>query len=213
MATEFNTGADATLNAAVKSRYEANSNTNAFTDAEQTKLAGIEASADVTDTTNVTAAGALMDSEVSSLSGVKTLTVPDSTTISSFGASLVDDASASAARTTLDAAWLGGATMNAQTGTTYVLVLSDAGKSVTMSNASANTLTIPTNASVAFSTGTQIAVTMLGAGTTTITGDTGVTVNGVSAGSGAISNQYGGVVLTKIGTNTWLIQGDHGGVS
>lgn len=39
MATEFNTGADASLNAAVKSRYEANANTNAFTDAEKTKLA------------------------------------------------------------------------------------------------------------------------------------------------------------------------------
>jgi len=61
----------------------------------------VEDGADVTDTTNVTAAGALMDTEVSSLSGIKTLTVPDSTTISSFGASLVDDADASAARTTL----------------------------------------------------------------------------------------------------------------
>ena len=65
------------------------------------KLDGIEASADVTDTANVTSAGALMDSEVTSLSGIKTLTVPDSTTISSFGASLVDDADAAAARTTL----------------------------------------------------------------------------------------------------------------
>jgi hypothetical protein len=75
--------------------------TASYTTAEETKLAGIEASADVTDTTNVTAAGALMDSEVSSLSGVKTLTVPDNTTISTFGATLVDDADAAAARTTL----------------------------------------------------------------------------------------------------------------
>ena len=73
----------------------------AFVDGDKTKLDGIEASADITDTANVTSAGALMDSEVSSLSGIKTLTVPDSTTISSFGASLVDDADASAARTTL----------------------------------------------------------------------------------------------------------------
>jgi len=61
----------------------------------------VEDGADVTDVTNVTAAGAVMDSEVSSLSGVKTLTVPDSTTISTFGATLVDDLSAAAARTTL----------------------------------------------------------------------------------------------------------------
>ena len=36
-----------------------------------TKLDGIEASADVTDTANVTAAGALMDSEVTNLAQVK----------------------------------------------------------------------------------------------------------------------------------------------
>ena len=39
--------------------------------ADGTKLDGIEASADVTDTTNVTAAGALMDSEVTNLAQVK----------------------------------------------------------------------------------------------------------------------------------------------
>lgn len=61
----------------------------------------VEDGADVTDATNVTAAGALMDSEVTSLSGIKSLTVPDSTTISAFGASLVDDADANAAQGTL----------------------------------------------------------------------------------------------------------------
>jgi len=65
------------------------------------KLDNIEANADVTDTANVTSAGALMDSEVTDLDGIKSLTVPNNTTISTFGASLVDDASASAARTTL----------------------------------------------------------------------------------------------------------------
>ena len=40
------------------------------------KLSGIEASADVTDTTNVTAAGALMDSEVTNLAEVKAFDSP-----------------------------------------------------------------------------------------------------------------------------------------
>jgi len=44
---------------------------NNFTNADHTKLDGIEASADVTDATNVTAAGALMDSEVTNLTQVK----------------------------------------------------------------------------------------------------------------------------------------------
>lgn len=55
----------------IKTAYESNADTNAFTDAEKTKLAGIEAGADVTDTANVTAAGALMDSEVTNLAAVK----------------------------------------------------------------------------------------------------------------------------------------------
>lgn len=97
---EANATADQTA-AEIKTAYESNSDTNAFTDTLLSKLNNIEATADVTDTDNVTSAGALMDSEVNSLSGIKTLTVPDSTTISSFGASLVDDADASAARTTL----------------------------------------------------------------------------------------------------------------
>jgi hypothetical protein len=96
--------------------------------------------------------------------------------------------------------------VNAQTGTTYTLILGDAFKQITMSNNSANTLTIPTNASVAFSTGDRIDVWMLGAGVTTITGDTGVTVNGVSAGSGDLA-QYGACSLLKIDTNTWLAGG------
>ena len=45
----------------------------AFANGDKTKLDAIEASADVTDATNVTAAGALMDSELTDLSGIKSL--------------------------------------------------------------------------------------------------------------------------------------------
>jgi hypothetical protein len=69
---ESNATADQT-DAEIKTAYENNSDTNAFTDAEKTKLSGIEALADVTDTTNVTAAGALMDSELTSEASVKAL--------------------------------------------------------------------------------------------------------------------------------------------
>jgi len=87
--------------AQIKTAYEAEADTNAFADADVTKLGAIEASADVTDVTNVTAAGALMDSEVDA--DIKTLVLPASTTISAFGATLVDDANAAAALTTLGA--------------------------------------------------------------------------------------------------------------
>ena len=47
---------------------------NNFTDTLKTKLDAIEASADVTDATNVTAAGALMDSELANIAAVKATT-------------------------------------------------------------------------------------------------------------------------------------------
>ena len=63
------------------------------------KLAGIENGADVTDTANVTAAGALMDSEVDA--DIKSLSLPANTVISSWVQALLNDTSSSAARATL----------------------------------------------------------------------------------------------------------------
>jgi len=71
-----------------------------LTKAQVLTLINVEDNADVTDTTNVTSAGALMDSEVDA--DIKTLVLPASTTISVYGASLIDDADAGTARGTLD---------------------------------------------------------------------------------------------------------------
>ena len=72
------TGATADQTAAqIKTAYESNADTNAFTDADHTKLDGIAANADVTGTANVTAAGALMDSEVTNLAQVKAFSSAD----------------------------------------------------------------------------------------------------------------------------------------
>ena len=95
---------------------------------------------------------------------------------------------------------------NAQTGTTYTLALSDAGKMVTLSNASAITLTIPTNASVAFPVNTRIDILQYGAGQVTVAG-AGVTIN--SSGSKLkLTGQYSGASLWKKATDTWVLIGD-----
>lgn len=104
-------------------------------------------------------------------------------------------------------------TINAQIGTTYTLVLADAFKMVTCSNAAAVTLTVPANASVAFTVGDRIDLVGIGAGLLTITGAVGVTVNGESAGSATLSAQYSAASLLKTATDTWLLIGDHGGVA
>jgi hypothetical protein len=88
----------------------------------------------------------------------------------------------------------------------YTLVLSDASKIIEMNVASANTLTIPTNASVAFPIGTEIQVLQYGVGQTTIAG-AGVTLNSKS-GQLKIANRYTGVTLVKVGTDEWYVIGN-----
>ena len=90
-------------------------------------------------------------------------------------------------------------TINTQSGTTYTLVLTDQGGVITTSNASAVTVTIPPNSSVAFATGTIIDFVNLGAGTLTIAAGAGVTVNGTIT---ALA-QYGFTSIIKTATNTW----------
>jgi hypothetical protein len=93
--------------------------------------------------------------------------------------------------------------INDQTGTTYTLVLSDAGKDVRCNNASAIALTVPANSSVAFPVGTMIAFSQKGAGAVTASGASGVTVN--AANGAATTAQYDARVLEKVDTDTWRI--------
>ena len=97
-------------------------------------------------------------------------------------------------------------TVNSQTGTTFTPSLTDDHKVITCNNGSAIAVTVPTNASVAFPVGAKLSIAMIGAGVVTITGDTGVYINGISAGSGALA-QYGACDLVKLATDTWLAVG------
>jgi hypothetical protein len=101
---------------------------------------------------------------------------------------------------------------DAQTGTTYTTVLNDNGQVVTMNNASANTLSIPTNASVAYPIGTQINVLQIGAGQTTIqavtSGTTSILSTGATASAPKIRARYGSATAIKAGTDLWYVIGD-----
>lgn len=102
-------------------------------------------------------------------------------------------------------------TINTQTGTTYTAVSTDQYQVlVTMNNASANAFKIPTNASVAFATGTVITVMNLGAGTCTISATSSGTTTVVSAGATSASptlGQYKSAACVKTGTDTWVVVG------
>ena len=102
---------------------------------------------------------------------------------------------------------------NAQTGTTYTFVLADAdNKLVTASNASAQTYSIPTNASVAFPIGTQLNIIQIGAGQVTVSAATPATTTIVSTGATAASPkcraQYSAITLIKRDTDSWYAVGD-----
>lgn len=98
------------------------------------------------------------------------------------------------------------ATINAQTGTSYTLQLSDTGKLVTCGNASPFSLTIPTNGVTPFQIGTRIDIVQDGAGKVTVSG-AGVTINS-KLGNKSISAQYVVATLIKEGTDTWYLFGD-----
>jgi hypothetical protein len=104
-------------------------------------------------------------------------------------------------------------TIDAKTGTTYTFVLGDANNElITASNASAQTYSIPTNASVAFPIGCQINIIQIGAGQVTInavtSGTTSVLSTGATAAAPKLRAQYSVATLIKAGTDLWYVTGD-----
>lgn len=93
-------------------------------------------------------------------------------------------------------------TFNPQTGTTYTLVSTDVNKMVTLSNASAITLTIPNGI---FTTGQVINIQQIGAGQVTVAGDGTATFTGTGT---KLRAQYSAASIVCTGTNTFTLIGD-----
>jgi hypothetical protein len=95
---------------------------------------------------------------------------------------------------------------NAQTGTTYTLVASDASKLVTTSNASPITVTIPSGV---FAIGNQINIQSIGAGLTTISGGAvTITSTGASSSAPVLRAQYSACTIICTNTNVFTVIGD-----
>jgi hypothetical protein len=95
-----------------------------------------------------------------------------------------------------------------ETDASRTLSLGDAGDFIIATNVDdPTTITIPTNASVAFTTGTEIDFIQKTAEKLTIQADGGVTLNGVDRGSTSITAQWGGATIKKIDTDEWIIVG------
>ena len=94
-----------------------------------------------------------------------------------------------------------------ETTTERTLSLADAGTFISAENVGGTEVTIPTNASVAFTQGTEIDFIQKTAGALSIAGDTGVTLNGAVAGSVEVTAQWGGVTIKLIADDEWIAVG------
>jgi hypothetical protein len=88
----------------------------------------------------------------------------------------------------------------------YTTVLTDRDKLVEVSSASGVTVTIPTNASVAYPVGTSIDILQTGSGQVTIAAAGGVTVNATPGLK--LRTQWSSATLFKRATDTWVVFGD-----
>lgn len=95
------------------------------------------------------------------------------------------------------------------TATSYTTVADDSGKHIYWNNASTGTVTISSNASVAYDIGTSIAiVNPVGSGALNIAVDTDVLVMAGVGNTGTRTLLAPGMAtVLKIGTNTWMISG------
>ena len=94
----------------------------------------------------------------------------------------------------------------------YTLVIGDANTAQQASNgATAATVTVPANSSVAFTTGTVITFTQTGTGKIQIAAAGGVTINSAVtfvSGTTGCRVEFSVIALLKTATNTWTLSGD-----
>jgi hypothetical protein len=95
------------------------------------------------------------------------------------------------------------------TASNVTLALTDAGKHYYSTTAGSLTLTIPTNANVAFATGTAISIVVQAAGNVLVNAAGGVTLYmaGNSTAANRVVSTYGMATLMKVATDTWFING------
>jgi hypothetical protein len=94
-----------------------------------------------------------------------------------------------------------------ESGTSRTFALTDIGNYIRTTSASATTVTIPPNSSVAFPIGAEIIVFQAGAGTVTFAAGSGVTINSKD-GALSLSAQYAAATCKKVATDTWDLIGD-----
>jgi len=128
-------------------------------------------------------------------------------TLDELAAALGDDANFAASVTTSLGLKVDSLTPISQKTASYTLSsLTERDDLIEMGSGSALTLTIPTNATVAYPVGTSLDILQTGAGQVTIAGAAGVTVNATPGLK--LRTQWSSATLFKRAENTWVVFGD-----
>jgi hypothetical protein len=181
--------------------------------------------ADITDTRTIatlgenafsagsTAANTLTVNGIAGQTG-KALKINDSTGTQKFAVSVAGVVTfADGSTQTTAATYDPNLVVNTQSGTTYTVVAGDAQKLITLSNGSAITVTIASNATQALPIGTQVTLSQYGAGQITVVGASSpnpVTIVSTAATANQPKSraQYSTMTLIQTTTDNWLVVGD-----
>jgi hypothetical protein len=93
-----------------------------------------------------------------------------------------------------------------QSGTTYTLVLGDAGDYIQTTSTTAVTITVPTQVSVTWAADTEIYFEQNNTGQITFVGASGVTIN--SSETLKTAARYAVVALKRVAENVWTLTGE-----
>lgn len=94
--------------------------------------------------------------------------------------------------------------INVQTGTSYSLVLADAGAVVELYNLAPITVTIPSDSALGISVGQRVDIVQASLGSVFFTGGPGVSIN-VSGGVNYLNQYWSAASLLKTAANEWLL--------
>ncbi len=97
-------------------------------------------------------------------------------------------------------------TVRTQSGTTYTLVLGDAGDYIQTTSTTAVTITVPLQSSVAWAADTEIYFEQNNTGQITIAGASGVTIN--SSETLKTAGRYSVIALKRVASDTWTLTGE-----
>jgi hypothetical protein len=85
------------------------------------------------------------------------------------------------------------------------LALTDINTYNVSQDGTAQTVNLPAQATVTWTADAEIHIEQGGAGVVTVTGATGVTINGVSAGSFVLAGQFSAATLKRTGSDAWTL--------